>query len=108
MKKLLLVDDEIGIFNIFKKISKNKFIIDYASDGKKGLSLFNQNNYDIIITDCNMPFMNGIEMINEIRKINNAIPIFLVTGNKEIAMDNIKIIYKPFDINIIKNIISKL
>ena len=108
MKKLLLVDDEIHIFNFLKQALKNKIIIDYASDGKKGLSLFNQNSYDIIITDYNMPVMNGIEMINEIKKINNKIPVILLTGNRKISIKNIKTIYKPFNIKMIQDIISKL
>ena len=108
IKKLLLVDDEIHIFNLFKHVFKNRIIIDYAPDGKKGLSLFNQNSYDIIITDYNMPVMNGIEMINEIKKINNKIPVILLTGNRKISIKNIKTIYKPFNIKMIQDIISKL
>ena len=108
MKKLLLVDDEIHIFNFLKHVLKNKIIIDYAPNGKKGLSLFNKNSYDIIITDYNMPVMNGIEMIDEIKKINNKIPVILLTGNKKINTKNIKTIYKPFNIKMIQNIINKL
>ncbi len=110
MKKILLVDDEISIFqvikHIIKKISKNNYIVDYAPDGEEGLSLFNKNSYDIIITDFNMPYMNGIEMIKEIRKINNKIPIFLLTGNNKVMLEEVTVIYKPFDVEVIKNIIK--
>ncbi len=110
MKKLLLVDDEISMFQVIKhlikKFSKDNYIVDYAPDGEKGLSLFNKNNYDLIITDFNMPLMNGIEMIKEIRKINNNIPIYLITGNKEVMMEEVTVIYKPFDTDTIKNIIK--
>ncbi len=108
MKKLLLVDDEIQIFKVIKRILNKNYIIDYAPDGKEGLFLFHKNNYDIIITDYNMPYMNGKEMVNAIRKINNNIPIILITANREVTIRNVKIIYKPFSIKRIKKILNSI
>lgn len=108
MKKLLLVDDEIQIFKIIKQVLNKNYIIDYAPDGEKGLFLFRKNNHDIIITDFNMPNMNGEEMINAIRKINNNIPIILITANREVTTKNVKIIYKPFCIEKIKKILNSI
>ena len=109
MKKMLVVDDEISIFNIIKAIVKglmqNDFIIDYASNGEKGLLLFKKNNYDLILTDFNMPSMNGIELIRKIKKIDNKIPVFLMTGNENVVRKDINIIHKPFDIETIGKII---
>lgn len=44
--------------------------IDLAKDGKDGLSMYEDAKYDIVITDINMPQMNGIDMIKKIREIN--------------------------------------
>ena len=62
-KRILIVDDEKRTFDILYRFLKDRFILDYAMNGKEGLRLFIQNSYDIIITDNNMPVMSGAEMI---------------------------------------------
>ncbi len=51
-----------------------------AYDGQEGLSLYNKVHPDIIITDIQMPIMNGIEMIKEIRERDSDIPIIITTA----------------------------
>ena len=67
---------------VIEKLFKKLFV---ANDGEKGLEIYklNQTNIDIIVTDINMPNMNGLEMISEINKINNSIPIIVTTAHTD-------------------------
>jgi two-component system chemotaxis response regulator CheY len=57
-----------------------------AKDGKEGLQKFNENELDLVITDINMPVMDGITFIKELRKINKEMPVLTLTTESEDAM----------------------
>jgi two-component system cell cycle response regulator len=91
---VLYVEDDETIQMVFTNILKrfiNKLYI--ANDGKKGLKKFEEFNPDLIITDVQMPKMNGIEMIAKIREKNKNIPIIITTAFNDInyAIDGIKL-----------------
>ena len=77
-----------------------------ASDGKEGLERFKENdNIDLILTDINMPVMNGLDMIEKINEINNDIPLLITTAHQEaeflikaIELGVRSYIMKPIDI----------
>lgn len=98
---ILCVDDDCIYLNILIRTFKNKFkTVLTATDGKKALELFKNNDIDIIITDISMPIMNGVEFITEIRKIDNKVPIIIISAfNSSLLKFNTnmvqKIIYKP-------------
>jgi len=84
---LLYVEDDVDILNqmtmLYGKIFKQLFT---ASDGKDGFEIFknNQKDIDIIVTDINMPNMNGLEMIKEINNsISNTIPTIVTTAHTD-------------------------
>ena len=96
-----LRDATIGIL---KNFTKQQFI---AEDGAEGLKLFKENKdeIDLIITDVNMPNMNGLEMSKIIKDINPDIPIIVATAfsNSEYLLDAIelgvdKYVLKPVNI----------
>lgn len=62
MKNILIVEDEIFAQEILKTILSNFFNIFIASNGKEGLNVIKNNAIDLILTDIEMPKMNGIEM----------------------------------------------
>jgi len=83
-----------------------------AYNGKEGLELFKKYKPDIIITDIQMPILNGIDMINEIRKVDTNIPIIITTAFNEpnyllqaIDMDVDKYLMKPIQIKKLKNVL---
>jgi len=66
---VLYVEDDIGIRDNYTKLFSEFFsLIDCADNGQEGLEKFKQKKYDLVITDINMPKMNGIEMIEHIIK----------------------------------------
>jgi two-component system cell cycle response regulator len=65
---------------IFKKYVKNIFS---AYNGEEGLKIFKNNHIDIVLSDIQMPKMNGLEMAKAIRKINENIPVLFTTAFEE-------------------------
>jgi len=99
---LLCVDSNGDIRLLYKNILEN--IVDkliFAVDGEDGYEKFVNNNIDIIITDCSMPKLNGLDMIKKIRKDNGTIPIILVT-----AMDDKNMMRKVLQLHV-NNFIQK-
>jgi len=81
---VLYVEDDENLRNetetLFKMLFKN---IDTAEDGTVGLKKFNDDFYDLVISDVNMPKMNGIEMSKNIREINSEQKIIIVSAHDE-------------------------
>lgn len=87
-----------------------------ANNGQEGLDSFIKNNskIDIILTDISMPVMNGLEMIEEIKKIKSDIPILITTAHQEIPylkkaieLGVTSYILKPINVETIINSIVK-
>ena len=88
--KVLYVEDEVVLRDITcKSLSSVVKDIEVADNGKEGLEKFNSQNFDLIITDLAMPIMDGMEMIKNIREINQTIPILVTTAygsqNEEVS-----------------------
>jgi DNA-binding response OmpR family regulator len=79
--KVLLVEDETTLSMIIKDtLEDESFDVTLASDGIKGLSSYQAQKPDIIITDVMMPQMDGFEMVRRIRKEDRKTPILFLTA----------------------------
>ena len=79
--RVLYVEDEIALRDITSSSIESiisKLVV--ADNGKEGLDKFNEEEFDLVITDLSMPVMDGLTMIKEIRKINTTIPIVVTTA----------------------------
>lgn len=80
-KTLLFVDDVDDIRDVTSLILRRYFKqIITAADGVEALEIFNTSRPDYIITDIEMPRMNGIELLKEIKKIDSQQPVIISTG----------------------------
>jgi len=114
----LYVEDEESIKNIVDSVLGNMFTKFYtASNGQEGLDIFtkHQEEIDLLITDINMPIMNGLDMCAKIREIDHKIPIIITTAyndkdflHKAIAVGVSSFVLKPMDINKLVEAISKV
>lgn len=78
---VLIVDDSRVSRNfLLNSMSKYTDKLQIAHDGREGLNLYHSNRYDLIITDIEMPHINGIEMVKSIREENIIIPIIAVSS----------------------------
>ena len=83
MKTILVVEDDKNLLDVTKMLlEKSGFRVYCAKDGREGLQIFlsQKNEINVIISDIVMPYMNGIELYKEIRKLDPKIDIILVTG----------------------------
>ncbi len=81
MMRILIADDEKPIRILLTRALKGPNLeIDHAENGIKALQLVNDRNYDLIITDYQMPGMNGFELTRWIKTNYPSIPIIIITG----------------------------
>jgi DNA-binding NtrC family response regulator len=107
MSKILVIDDERSIRNTLKDILEyEKYEVDLAEDGKKGLEMVKQTGYDIILCDIKMPGMDGIEVLEQLNVMAPDSPVVMISGhgNIDTAVESIKkgaydFIEKPLDLN---------
>lgn len=121
-KSILIVDDEEDLLEILKDTFElEDYTVYTAENAKDGLELFKNNAIDVIISDENMPLMNGHEFFLNIKKENKANPFLFYFLTGDIGADEAAIkkegatglIVKPFDaddlvLRISKEISSKL
>ena len=84
---VLIIEDEKGIDKTLEKLLKGRIkTIFRAFDGLEALELYHTHHIDLLITDVDIPKMNGIELISEIRNTHKDkyIPIVLITGLKDL------------------------
>ena len=102
---VLYVEDDDKTRRSMEEILKLVFGYVYAAqNGQEGLEIFKHSRPNLIISDISMPLMNGIEMVKNIREINQNIPIILFTAfsDKEYLLESINLgidryINKPLD-----------
>jgi CheY-like chemotaxis protein len=85
-KRILLVDDnKMNVLLAQTILKKWEMIYDSAYDGKEALDLFKNNEYDLVLTDIQMPVMGGVELTHEIRynggPEKSGIPILGITAH---------------------------
>ena len=87
-QKILIVEDEIKIARFLElELGHEGYIVEQAHDGRAGLDKALSNQYDLIVLDIMLPFVNGIEVLRKVRQ-NSEIPIILLTAKDEV-MDKV-------------------
>lgn len=82
--KVLYVEDNKDARDALSSMLSNFFnTIIEADNGEDGLKKFKSSTFDLIITDIKMPKMNGVEMIKEIRELNDSIPVIISTAHED-------------------------
>jgi two-component system chemotaxis response regulator CheY len=84
MKRALAVDDSATMRNLVKiALESEGFTVDTAENGKEALELTKKNTYDIVISDINMPVMDGLQFLKEFRETNKRTPVLMLTTETE-------------------------
>ncbi|MHC4184059.1 MAG: response regulator transcription factor [Planctomycetota bacterium] len=85
MKKILIIEDEPEIVDLVRAIldDYNGYSVSSADSGEQGLQLIMSERPDLVLLDLNLPVMNGIEVLRRIRKIDENLPIFIVSSRSE-------------------------
>lgn len=105
-KRILVVDDDIHIRQIISmSLTAEGYEVDTAEDGAKGWSLLagkdgsRRRDYDLLVTDNNMPNLSGIGLIGKVHSSGMELPIILASGNLPTNAETLglaAIVPKPF------------
>ena len=113
MSKILVIEDELSIRRVLIKIlseENSTYKVDEALDGVQGLEKIKSSDYDLILCDIKMPKMDGIELLEAVKKIKPEIPMVMISGHgdMETAIHAMRLgafdyISKPPDLNRLLN-----
>ncbi|WP_438963180.1 sigma-54-dependent transcriptional regulator [Nonlabens sp.] len=113
MANILLIEDEAAIRRVLGKIlsEENKnYVVTEASDGLEGMELIKKEDYDLVLCDIKMPKMDGVEVLEALKKIKPEIPIIMISGHGDLdtAVNTMRLgafdyISKPPDLNRLLN-----
>lgn len=107
--KIFLVEDDLSFGSVLKSyLEINDYSVEWIDDGKYALDHFRKESFNICILDIMLPHVDGFTIANEIRQINNQIPIIFLTA-KKLKEDVLKgygvggddYVTKPFDTDIL-------
>jgi DNA-binding response OmpR family regulator len=79
--RILVVDDDIVLRLLGATVlGHSGYQVDTAEDGEAGWEALHARNYDLLITDNNMPKVSGVELVKKLRAEDEALPVILVSG----------------------------
>jgi DNA-binding response OmpR family regulator len=113
--RVLVIDDEETVRRVLEKLlSQANHQVTVADDGEKGVQLFQEKEFDIVLTDLGMPGMSGWEVCQKIKEIKQTTPVGMITGwGMELSQDKMKqygldfILSKPFDFSQVVKVVSE-
>jgi len=107
-KVLMIEDDDAARRLLSRAIRKENFKVLEARNGYDGLEVFKKEKPEIIITDLKMPTMNGLEVLQEVKKLSSDVPVILCTafGETDIAVSALRkgafdYLQKPIDLDLL-------
>ena len=85
-KHILACDDELGILESYKLILEADYDLTTAKDGLQALEEFKAKAFDLVILDLKLPKKDGIEVLKEMKKINPASNVLVITGYQSVSI----------------------
>lgn len=87
-KRILLVDDDESIQLLYREEFEDEgYTVESAGNGVEALVKFRQNPPDLVILDINMPGMNGIEVLRQMKELRAQLPVILCSAYQEYKQD---------------------
>jgi excisionase family DNA binding protein len=80
--RILLVDDEESVRRLLSRMLESAYDVEAAADAESAIRLMREPDahYDLLISDLNMPGMDGLALIREARRIDSTLPAIVITG----------------------------
>lgn len=87
MDRLLIIDDDPEICLLLSRfLTNNNYEVEIASNGRGGLKLIKEKQFDGIITDFRLPDLDGFDLIKQIKKLAPNAPLFVITGYSDVRL----------------------
>ena len=113
MAKILVIEDEAAIRRVLVKIlseENDKYEVEEAEDGLIGVDKIKKDDFDLVLCDIKMPKMDGVEVLEAVKKLKPEIPIVMISGHGDLdtAVNTMRLgafdyISKPPDLNRLLN-----
>ena len=113
MPKILIIEDEAAIRRVLVKIlseENNTYQVEEAEDGLVGIEKIKKDDYDLVLCDIKMPKMDGVEVLEAVKKIKPETPMVMISGHGDLdtAVNTMRLgafdyISKPPDLNRLLN-----
>ncbi len=100
-RRLLVVDDDQSTRRLLEFLLAPYYEVVCVSNGREALAWLEAgNDVDVVITDCEMPVMNGVELVGEMKKRSQfkTIPVIVISSEKA---DNLTMKFNPLDVDTI-------
>lgn len=113
MPKILIIEDEAAIRRVLTKIlseENDMYQVEEAEDGLSGVEKIKNEDYDLVLCDIKMPKMDGVEVLEAVKKLKPEIPMVMISGHGDLetAVNTMRLgafdyISKPPDLNRLLN-----
>lgn len=114
-RRVLIVDDEPLILEVLSEHFNTDFEVETAPNGADALGAILRKRPDVVLLDINMPRMNGVEVLKDIKQIDDSIPVIMVTANEQVqlAAEALKsgafgYVPKPFDFRYLDHLLATI
>src|SRR5690242_6122958 len=114
-RRVLIVDDERLILEVLSEHFRPDFDVETAPNGADALDAVLRHRPDVVLLDINMPRMNGIQVLKDIKQIDDSITVIIVTANEQVqlaaeALKNGAFGYvpKPFDFRYLDHLLATI
>jgi CheY-like chemotaxis protein len=115
-KKILLVDDNARFRSLIEEIIEGDdegFSVSVSGDGVSALESLEIEQFDILITDINMPRMDGIELFHKVKVLFPQLPVIFISGFVQNSLSEqllnegaFHVFKKPFDLELFESVIK--
>ena len=113
MSKILIIEDEAAIRRVLVKIlseESDTYQVEEAEDGLVGIEKIKKDDYDLVLCDIKMPKMDGVEVLEAVKKLKPETPMVMISGHGDLdtAVNTMRLgafdyISKPPDLNRLLN-----
>ena len=114
-RRVLIVDDEPLILEVLSEHFKTQFDVETALNGADALGAILRERPDVVLLDINLPRMNGVEVLKDIKQMDESIAVIMVTANEQVqlAAEALKsgafgYVPKPFDFRYLDHMLATI
>ena len=87
MPKILIIEDEAAIRRVLVKIlseESKEYEVEQAEDGLEGINKIKETDYDLVLCDIKMPKMDGVEVLEAVKKLKPETPMVMISGHGDL------------------------
>ena len=96
MKILVIDDDNLVLYTLSRILERNGYEVVTATDGRRAMAIFRAERPDVVITDLIMPDTDGLEPIQELRKIDPTVRILAISGGGRVNAEEYLSVARKF------------